>query len=478
MSKLQVVTQSDSAEETIAAGCDEVTSTSNSDPLSQANANSLEREMDWFTKVLDLRIKLYFQQETELDSIGQLPAPDLTHDESPYANWVKQHLEHFEERLVLVMAIIPHIRPHIFDTFFIKNSHFDRPYTEFGGKAGTVHQGFLPTCETAAFVLVGEALAARFRISTFFEPQHVFIKNSVIRLTPPSEGEPFFSSTFSLETEYLNRFTTGVTEKINYTSQFPAKLITSPLSWEDLVLATEVMDEIDKINAWIAHGNHLMLDWGLAKSLKPGYRSLFYGPPGTGKTLTATLIGAELGLDVYRIDLSAMVSKYIGETEKNLAKLFDLAENKRWILFFDEADALFGTRSQGGSANDRHANQEIAYLLQRIEDFPGIVILASNLRANIDDAFSRRFQSLIYFPMPDAEQRYSLWLNMLNGHYRDDKPDQLLSIAEKYEISGGAIANVIRYAAISAVQAGESVIAFSELVSGIAKELRKEGKTL
>jgi hypothetical protein len=482
MSKLQVVTQAeppekplsnDSGRETIFAGADEAM-----DSLCEANAACLEREIAWFSKVLDLRIKLYFKQDTELEAIGQIPAPDLSQDSSPYALWVKQHLSLNEERLLLVMALIPHIRPQVFDTFFIRNSHFERPYTEFGGKPGAVHQGFLPTCETAAFVLVGESLVDRFRIAAYFEAKHPFIAHNVIKLTPPNAGEPFFSSSFSLEAEFLNEFTTGVSQKPDYTSQFPAKLITSPLAWEDLVLSAEVMDEIDKIKAWIVHCDHLLLEWGLAKSLKPGYRSLFYGPPGTGKTLTATLIGAELGLDVYRIDLSAMVSKYIGETEKNLANLFDQAQSKRWILFFDEADALFGTRSQGGGANERHSNQQIAYLLQRIEDFPGIVILASNLRANIDDAFSRRFQTLIYFPMPDAQQRHRLWLNMLNGHYQDDKPGQLQSIAEKYPLSGGAIANVVRYGAICAVQTGNKIIGFQDLISGIAKELRKEGKTL
>ncbi|MGX9460838.1 ATP-binding protein [Shewanella sp. A14] len=446
--------------------------------LCEANAASLEREIAWFSMVLDLRIKLYFKQETEFESIDQISAPDLHQDKSAYALWVKEYLNLSEERLLLVMALIPHIKPHIFDTFFIRNSNFDRPYTEFGGKPGTIHQGFLPTCETAAFVLAGESLVDRFRIAAYFEAQHPFIKHNVIKLSSPNTGEPFFSSSFSLEAEFLNQFTTGITQKPDYSSQFPAKLITSPLAWEDLVLSTEVMDEIDKIRAWIIHADHLLQDWGLSKSLKPGYRSLFYGPPGTGKTLTVTLIGAELGLDVYRIDLSAMVSKYIGETEKNLANLFDQAQSKRWILFFDEADALFGTRSQGGGANERHSNQEVAYLLQRIEDFPGIVILASNLRANIDDAFSRRFQSLIYFPMPDAPQRHQLWLNMLNGRYQDDEPEKLQIIAEKYELSGGAIANVVRYGAICAVQAGHNVIAFQDLVSGIAKELRKEGKTI
>ena len=143
-----------------------------------------------------------------------------------------------------------------------------------------------------------------------------------------------------------------------------------------------------------------MNDWGMAPKLRPGYRSLFYGPPGTGKTMTACLLGKSTGRDVYKVDLSLVVSKYIGETEKNLARVFDQAQHKGWILFFDEADALFGKRSETRDAHDRYANQEVSFLLQRIETFDGIAILASNQRENLDDAFTRRFESIIYFPMP------------------------------------------------------------------------------
>lgn len=153
-------------------------------------------------------------------------------------------------------------------------------------------------------------------------------------------------------------------------------------------------------------------------------------------------------MDVYRVDLSMIVSKYIGETEKNLAKVFDMAENRNWILFFDEADALFGKRTSTNTSNDRHANQEVAYLLQRIEDFPGTVILATNLKSNIDEAFSRRFQSIIYFPMPDEELRAVLWRNMLPKQWLGDDAEELIATAAQAELSGGSIANVVRRCAI------------------------------
>jgi len=446
--------------------------------VSTANALSLQNEIHWFGQVMTLRIQLYFVQGAELSHIDQLPPPDITDDHSNFASMVKDHQLTFDERIVLILAIIPHVNPQALDSLFSLNSNLDRCYAEFGGRKGENHQGFLPTCETAAFILAGDDLARRFSLIPLFEENHFFSKNKILIFEHHTVGEPMFSSGLNISDEYLNKFTTGITEKLDYSSRFPAKLITSPLTWQELILAPDVMDEIDKIRVWIKHSSLILKKWGLEKSLKPGYRSLFYGPPGTGKTLTATLLGAELGLDVYRIDLSSMVSKYIGETEKNLAHLFDQAQSKNWILFFDEADALFGSRSQGSSANDRHANQQVAYLLQRIEDFPGIVILATNLRANIDDAFSRRFQSLVYFPMPDSEQRMQLWYKILNGHCELEQLTDFQALASQYELAGGAITNVVRYAAISALQANSELIRVKDLHKGIAKELKKEGKTI
>jgi SpoVK/Ycf46/Vps4 family AAA+-type ATPase len=181
------------------------------------------------------------------------------------------------------------------------------------------------------------------------------------------------------------------------------KSIKTDQDWTNLDLEDENIECLAEIRDWIKHGETLMNEWGLSKKIKPGYRALFYGSDGTGKTLAAALLGKDAGLDVYRIDLSMVVSKYIGETEKQLARIFDEAATKKPILFFDEADALFGKRTDIKDAHDRYANQEISYLLQRIEDYEGIVIVATNLKSNIDDAFIRRFQSMIHFGIPKGE---------------------------------------------------------------------------
>ena len=446
---------------------------------SEANATSLEAEIDWFIKVMETRLSLHFEQDSAQGDIYEHRPPDLCQDESEYARLVKECGMNFDERIVLILALIPHIRPQVLDAFLINNKNTDHGFTEFGGLKGKVHGGVIPTCETASFILNGNNLCGRFNFIRMLEDDHVFAEKGIIHIEHQGGGEPLFSGVLKLSNEYLNRFTTGNHLKPDYSTSFPAKRVTTKLNWEDLVLPHEVLEEVENnINAWLKHSKTLMMDWGLEKTVKPGFRCLFYGPPGTGKTLTATLIGANAGLDVYRIDLSMVVSKYIGETEKNLGNIFDQAKNKNWILFFDEADALFGKRTQTSSSNDRYANQEVSYLLQRVEDFPGVVILATNLKANIDEAFARRFQASIFFPLPDADHRLRLWQGYFKGKCLLDESVDLEAIAEKYVLSGGAIANVVRYGAIRALHMGRDAISHEDLVKGISKELIKEGKTI
>jgi SpoVK/Ycf46/Vps4 family AAA+-type ATPase len=203
---------------------------------------------------------------------------------------------------------------------------------------------------------------------------------------------------------------------------FPAQHLETTYNWDDLVLGDTTRRQIAELENWVNYQQVLMTDWGMERKLKPGYRALFHGPPGTGKTLTASLLGKYTGKPVFRIDLSMIVSKFIGETEKNLSKLFEKADNKNWILFFDEADALFGKRTNVKDAHDKYANQEASYLLQRVEQHNGLVILATNFKNNIDEAFMRRFQSVIHFPLPNADERFTMWQKSfpqkanLNGH--------------------------------------------------------------
>jgi SpoVK/Ycf46/Vps4 family AAA+-type ATPase len=168
-------------------------------------------------------------------------------------------------------------------------------------------------------------------------------------------------------------------------------------SWKELALDKETLKQVEEIKNLLKQSSSVKPDSSLRKKLKPGYRALFVGLAGTGKTSTAALIGKELNKEVYKIDLSQLVSKYIGETEKNLELVFASAKDKDWILFFDEADALFGKRTDVKDSHDRYANQEVAYLLQRMEEYNGLAILATNMKSNIDPAFKRRFNSILHF---------------------------------------------------------------------------------
>lgn len=429
----------------------------------------MQRYIYWFNQVVGTSLALYFQQECEYQSLEEVKPP--ADDWLAKVTTVPEMT--FNEQVILMLALMPHLNPQTLDIFFLQNKNFDRPYTEFGGWKGISHGGFLPTGETAVFLLAGEDMRKRKEVIQLFQREHWFYTCNILRLEGAGDGEPFLSGQLHVSEEFLSRVLLDRAYKPDYAIGFPAKRITSRLEWEDMVLDYQVAMELDEINTWISSHKTIMEDWGLSRILKAGYRSLFYGPPGTGKTLAATLLGKKNHMDVYRVDLSMIVSKYIGETEKNLARVFDLAENRNWILFFDEADALFGKRTSTNTSNDRHANQEVAYLLQRIEDFPGTVILATNLRSNIDEAFSRRFQSVIYFPMPSKELRAELWQKMLPKEWMGENGDELIRIASETELSGGSITNVIRRCALYLVGTKEKHLNRAILIEALQKEKLK-----
>ncbi|MGB3465512.1 MAG: ATP-binding protein, partial [Cyclobacteriaceae bacterium] len=316
----------------------------------QNNATDLNAEMTWFKKVLKVRSQLNAKQETDYHDVYDITPPNFSESSSGYAQFVRQHALSFEERFVILLALVPHIKPETLDAFLVKNETINQIYTEFGGKRGKNHTGFLPTGETLMFILASTDFARRFALLNLFDGQHLFSRENILWLEQVEKGEPFLNGSLTLSNEALDMFTTGEVRKPNYSAEFPAKLLVTEMAWSDLVLNPYTYAQLSEIETWLDHHQELMIDWEMSKKIKPGYKSLFYGPPGTGKTLTATLIGKKVGVDVYRIDLSKIVSKFIGETEKNLAKVFDRAENKGWILFFDEADALFGKRTSVSDA--------------------------------------------------------------------------------------------------------------------------------
>jgi SpoVK/Ycf46/Vps4 family AAA+-type ATPase len=258
-----------------------------------------------------------------------------------------------------------------------------------------------------------------------------------------------------------------------------ARKIAPKYKWADIVLPADRLEQLREICNHVKYRERVYGEWGFDQklSLGKGLSVLFSGPSGTGKTMAAEIIAGALGLELYKIDLSTVVSKYIGETEKNLSRIFVEAETSNAILFFDEADALFGKRSEVKDSHDRYANIEIGYLLQRMEEYEGVVILATNFRKNMDEAFVRRLQFTVEFPFPNESDRRRIW----EGIWPENTPRasslDLEFMARRFDITGGNIRNIAVAAAFLAADDG-NVVTMQHLVQGTKREFQKMGKVL
>ena len=256
-----------------------------------------------------------------------------------------------------------------------------------------------------------------------------------------------------------------------------ARRVEPRVGWADLVVPRDVEVELRSIVARIRHRARVLGEWGVggASAKTRGLTALFSGESGTGKTLAAEVVAGELGLDLYVIDLSSVVDKYIGETEKNLDRIFTEAERINGVLLFDEADAIFGKRSEVSDAQDRYANVEVAYLLQRMERFIGVAILTTNLRANVDEAFLRRIDVLVDFPVPDETSRLALWEHQCAAGLPLADDVDLAFLAHGFRLAGGNIRNIVLTGAYLAADAGRKV-EMADLVRATAGEYRKLGR--
>jgi hypothetical protein len=258
-----------------------------------------------------------------------------------------------------------------------------------------------------------------------------------------------------------------------------AQKITPHYAWDDLVLPADQLAQLGEIYHQVQYRALVYDAWGFDRKLAmgKGLSILFAGPPGTGKTMAADVLAGALGLDLYKIDLSTVVSKYIGETEKNLARIFDEARTSNAILFFDEADALFGKRTQVRDAHDRYANVEISYLLQKMEEYEGVVILATNLRKNLDEAFVRRLHVTVEFPMPDVADRRRIWAQIWPAATPRDPDLDLDFLASRVDVAGGSIRNIALAGAFLAAADG-GVVTMQHLLRATHREYQKMGKVL
>ncbi|HEX3764734.1 MAG TPA: ATP-binding protein [Kofleriaceae bacterium] len=258
-----------------------------------------------------------------------------------------------------------------------------------------------------------------------------------------------------------------------------AQRIPIGFAWSDLVLPRDTQDAVREVVRFARHRSFLLEEWGFAAKLPygRGVSAIMAGPPGTGKTMVAQLLAKELGYDLYRIDLSQVVNKYIGETEKNLAKIFDEAETSHAVLFFDEADALFAKRTEVKSSNDRYANLEVNYLLQRMETFDGVTLLATNLEQGLDDAFKRRVRFSILFELPEEAERKKLWISMFPPKVPLAPNIDWDLMAKRFEMAGGYIKKAALRAALIAAEARRPVTT-ADLVEAARQEYREMGRII
>ncbi|HEY4112028.1 ATP-binding protein [Puia sp.] len=443
-------------------------------------------------QVLDKLIRSRVTAEAEGEQGGaaaadpKMPAYDKW--ELPLGGFAKEQKLKEEEALLLLIGLAHHIQPDLFQTAIESVLKNGGEFPKIGGVTGKNFRGFLPTGDTALFLLSGGDWKKRLEVQRLFSADHFFAVRKIVWLEEVPQGEPAMSGKIIVSQEYIELLTRGEAAPPHFGMSFPAKRVTTDLDWDHLVVNDNLRKQIGDLLDWRQYHDGLREKDIKQGRFRNGYRTLFYGPPGTGKTFTAALLGKAMQKDVYRIDLSMVVSKYIGETEKNLEMLFARAEDKDWILFFDEADAIFGKRTNVRDAHDKYANQEVSYLLQRIEDYNGLVILASNMRNNIDEAFIRRFNSILHFPMPDAEERKLIWQKtFLPGtKFRAEPGDVEADIIEQvkhYQLSGGSILNIVHYASIKGAKRMEEgrkkktdglTIYLPDLIQGVRLEFSKD----
>jgi hypothetical protein len=405
-------------------------------PASIESAHETELSQGLLSDFNLLKEKLPLMETMGIAAFDPVP---LQWSDGAYARFVNEHALNPQERVLLLLALAQYLDPELLR--ILLNEHNDFRLVQCN-KTGQL----LPTGETFLRLVSPASVQERVEAHAYLGTGHLFYRKSVIDFGEVNEGMASFFGVLKLTASFRELFLYNRHNSPRFSPEFPAHLLETKLAWTDLVMNPSTAERLEEIKAFLDHGEEMRSSWGLGKHMKSGYRCLFYGPSGTGKTLAATLLGKHIGREVYRVDISSVISKYIGETSKNLNALFNTAEDKDWILFFDEGDALFGKRvdtAQADDKNSHHSNQDVAYLLQRIENYNGLVIVASNLRNNMDSAFSRRFQGIVHFDVLNVELRKKYWMDNLPSKATLAAGIDLEVISRRHHLSPAAIINVI-----------------------------------
>jgi hypothetical protein len=439
------------------------------------NGQRLSEETRWLKDIIQARLKngkVGFEELME-----SFPAPSVNGN-NYFDLFVTAHELTTAERLLLILSIIPAYRPEVLDQFLKKEGNTITPYREgLGGEIDKKLGYFAPSVKTFFFLIAGDNEQDYTEQWYILTEENKLVRKQIIYFPEIGGGEErLLTSRLKVASEYFNHILFGKAPYLEFSTDFPVKLLTTDQEWEDLIVEPHVIDQLEDFIDWYEQKpsiNHR------DPSVKEGYLALFYGPPGTGKTMTAALLGRRCNLPVYRIDVSLIVSKWVGETGKNIKKLFEKVKQRECILFFDEADSLFGARTGVDDAQDKYANQEVATLLMEIEEYKGMCILATNLEKNIDRAFRRRLQSQILFERPNASLRRRLWEQYLPNGFELHEHIDLDKVAKRMDVTGANIRNIYKMCAAKSSRRKDYIInGNKELVHYARLELWKEGRLL
>lgn len=385
----------------------------------------------------------------------ELPADET--DLSPLLNWLQ------EEETVFLLGEKPNL---------VKINTFQRQYLPF-----SIHPQDVWKDKELYEQLTLDYQWEQDRVRTDFLSRYNFLPGRTREILELAKSYSFSAGTFRITDEHLKQAVLGVS---SHSLDRYAKKIRSIYQMKDLILPDLPRQKLFHVINRIRNRKLVYEEWGfLEKSAYGnGVSMIFAGPPGTGKTMAAQVMAGELGMELYRVELPAVVDKYIGETEKKLNRIFGEAEKTMAILFFDEADALFSKRTEIKESNDKYSNMEIAFLLQKMEEYEGISILATNYLQNFDGAFRRRVSDIIDFPLPDALLRQQMWKSMIPSKLPVSEEIDFRFLGEQFEVSGSAIKNSLIYAGFLAAEAAEPLLTMERILKGLSHELEKSGKKL
>jgi len=427
----------------------------------------ISAELDW----LALRIDQLFNQNLR----GSLPLPALKPG-SVFAGFAEEYQLLEADRVLLCLALASTFRPSVLSPFMLLFNNPEKK-SRFGGILHESYSQFYPTVRTALFILSGGDEEMMSFYIPYFNSRYKLFTSNVVLTSAPEGCKVFLDQQIIFNDQFITAILQGEPPSLDGDAGFPAKRGKRTHTMQEVVLDEKTVKELEKMQRFARNMKKL---WALPESAKyrQNFIGIFSGDPGTGKSHTAEAIGNELSLPVYKINFAQLVSKYIGETEKNLERIFDRFSGQPSILFFDEAESIFSKRIEVKDSNDKHSNNEQSFLLQKIEEYNGIVILATNvqnLSHYFDKAFQRRIRQIVTFSFPEYPERLRLWEKALGTHFSYEA-GLLQVLAKNYQFSGGGIYNIISEGVIEALDRNTTLITFDLLEQAMMDEFKKTGR--